>query len=67
MLQQGIEKTFESSQNVNFEFFALTATIRPSTGVTIDLKTQSLATNGTYQKWLHEALPRYFEKRVSFP
>ena len=29
------------------------------TGVIICVKTQSLAKNGSHQKWLHEALPMF--------
>ena len=43
-------------KSVNFENFPLVPTIGAPTGVTIYLKTQSLAKNGSPQKWLHEAL-----------
>ena len=41
--------------------------MRPSTDVTIYVKTQSSAKNGTHQKWLHEALYISSQAKWFFP
>ena len=47
----------KQSRSVNFENFSSVPTMGAPKAVTIYVKTQSLAKNGSHQKWLHEALP----------